>query len=142
VADGLRFGFERMANGRGILVHHWSVATSAKERPLEIMADTDAIWPTLDRRHIALRRAHEQTLCDIHSLASGARIATLEKPVDIAVLRTRTFALTGPGDAAPSRDHQPPGAWLAPPADRQSSPSYQASRLAVSPKPTQVRASM
>jgi len=38
---------------------------------------------------VALRRAHEQTSCDIYSLASGARIATLERPVDIAVIGRR-----------------------------------------------------
>jgi hypothetical protein len=94
VAGVSRIGFEKAPGGRGVRVRRWSAATRSEGPPLEIVADADAIWPTLDREHVALRRAHQQALCDVHSLVSGARIATIETPTDIAVIGGRLLCTT------------------------------------------------
>lgn len=73
-------------------------ACGAEEPLLVIPAETDAIWATLDRHHVALRRARDQRLVDVHSLATGARLATLERPVDIAVLGDRVLWTTLSGN--------------------------------------------
>lgn len=67
-------------------------STGIERAPLEIEADFDAIWPTLDRGHVALRRARDQSLYDLYSLESGARIITLERPVEIAVVGSTALA--------------------------------------------------
>lgn len=90
IAGDSRIVFEKAPDGRGVIVRRWRASTGAAEPSVTIAAAvTDVIWPTLDRRHVALRRAHEQSKCDVYSLASGARIATLVKPVDIAVVGER-----------------------------------------------------
>ncbi|HEU4384931.1 MAG TPA: hypothetical protein VFR85_15725 [Anaeromyxobacteraceae bacterium] len=89
VAGDLRLGFARTADGRAVSVARWSAASGELQPPLVIPAEADAIWATLDRRHVALRRVRDQRLVDVHSLATGERLATLERPVDIAVLGGR-----------------------------------------------------
>jgi hypothetical protein len=86
VAGGARIGFERAAGRPAILVHRLAPDGSATAAPLEIPADADAIWPTLDRRHVALRRAHDQRWVDVHGLDRGERVVTLEHPADLAVV--------------------------------------------------------
>jgi len=97
VAGDWRIGFEKAPNGRGVIVHRWRASTDAEERLVEIPGDTDLIWPTLDRGHVALRRAHQQSRFDVFSLASGARAATLEHPIDIAVVGGRILWTTPSG---------------------------------------------
>jgi hypothetical protein len=94
VAGDSRFGFERPSRGNGIVVRRWNPATGEESAPLEIGADIDAIWPTLDRRHVALRRAHDQWRFDVYTLGTGARVATLAGPVDIAVIGGRVLWTT------------------------------------------------
>ena len=98
VAGDLRVGFARTPDGRGVSVTRWSAASGAEEPPLLIPAEADAIWATLDRRHVALRRVREQRLVDVHSLATGALLATLERPVDIAVIGGRVLWTTFSGN--------------------------------------------
>jgi hypothetical protein len=98
VAGDLRLGFARTLDGRGVSVTRWSAASGAEEAPLLIPAETDAVWATLDRRHVALRRARDQRLVDVHSLATGERLATLERPVDIAVVGGRVLWTTRSGN--------------------------------------------
>ncbi len=74
-----------------VSVHRFAAATGAPAPPVEILAETDAIWVTLDRHHIALRRARDQRLVDLHALEGGARIATLEAAFDIAVVAGRVW---------------------------------------------------
>jgi hypothetical protein len=92
VAGDLRIAFESPARGRGLVVRRWSASTGIERAPLEIEADFDAIWPTLDRGHVALRRARDQSRCDLYSLQSGTRIITLERPVDTAVVGSTVLA--------------------------------------------------
>jgi hypothetical protein len=99
VAGDERVGFGRTPDGRGVSVARWNAVTGARDPPLAIPADADAVWPTLDRRHVALRRARDQRLVDVHSLATGERIATLERPADIAVIGGRILWTTGSGQA-------------------------------------------
>jgi hypothetical protein len=98
VAGDLRVGFARTPDGRGVSVTRWSAESGAEEHPLVIPAEADAIWATLDRRHVALRRARHQRLVDVHSLATGAHLATLERPVDIAVIGGRVLWTTFSGN--------------------------------------------
>ncbi len=74
-----------------VTVHQWSAATGARATSVEIRAETDAIWATLDRRHVALRRARDQRLVDVHAIDGGARIATLEAPFDVSVVAGRVW---------------------------------------------------
>jgi hypothetical protein len=92
VAGDLRIAFEKAPRGRGLNVLRWSALTGIERPPLEIEADFDAIWPTLDRMYVALRRSRDQSRCDLYSLESGARILTLERPVDIAVVGSTVLA--------------------------------------------------
>ncbi|HET6922967.1 MAG TPA: hypothetical protein VFI16_07460 [Anaeromyxobacteraceae bacterium] len=97
VAGDRRVGFARTPDGHGVSVTRWNAASGAEDPPLVIPAEADAIWATLDRRHVALRRAREQGLVDVHSLATGARLATLERPVDVAVVGDRVLWTTHSG---------------------------------------------
>lgn len=124
VAGDLRVGFARTPGGRGVSVTRWSAASGAEEAPLLIPGEADAVWATLDRRHVALRRARDQRLVDVHSLATGERLATLERPVDIAVVGGRVLWTTLSGNEELRLVATEPGAgrtawtrtvWRAPP---------------------------
>jgi len=70
VADGALVGFER-APGK-VVVHRWSAPAGKRAAPVVLAAaDADAIWPTLDRRHVALRRARDQRRVDLYALGGG-----------------------------------------------------------------------
>jgi hypothetical protein len=97
VAGDLRVVFERPANGKSVRVRRWRASTGAEEPSIEITGVIDAIWPTLDRDHVAMRRANQQSMCDLFSLASGVRNATLERPIDIAVIAGRILWTTPSG---------------------------------------------
>jgi hypothetical protein len=97
VAGDRRIVFERAANGRSVRVRRWRVSTGVEDPSLEIAGVIDAIWPTLDREHVAMRRANQQSVCDLYSLASGVRVATLERPIDIAVIGGRILWTTPSG---------------------------------------------
>jgi hypothetical protein len=55
---------------------------------------TDAVWATIDRRHVLLRRAYAQPWYDLYSLDTGAPIGRLERPVDVAVVGPRVYWTT------------------------------------------------
>jgi hypothetical protein len=93
----MRIVFERAANGKSVRVRRWRASTGAEERSFEIEGVIDAIWPTLDRAHVAMRRANEQSKCDLYSLETGLRNATLVKPIDIAVIGGRILWTTPSG---------------------------------------------
>jgi len=97
VAGDLRVVFERAANGRSVRVRRWRASTGAEDPSIEIAGVIDAIWPTLDRDHVAMRRASQQSMCDLYSLVGGVRIAILERPIDIAVIAGRIFWTTPSG---------------------------------------------
>jgi len=97
VAGDLRVVFERPANGKSVRVRRWRTSTGAEDPSIEIAGVIDAIWPTLDRDHVAMRRANQQSMCDLYPLASGARIATLARPIDIAVIAGRILWTTSSG---------------------------------------------
>jgi hypothetical protein len=94
VSGAERFGFERAPKGDRVIVHRWRAGATSEAPPLVIEAETDAIWPTLDRKHVALRRAREQGFCDVYSLTDGARLAALQRPTDIAVIGGRVLWTT------------------------------------------------
>ena len=96
-AGDRRVVFERGAHAPGVRVRIWQASTGAEEPSLEIAGAIDAIWPTLDRNHVAMRRANQQSVCDLYSLASGVRIAALERPIDIAVIAGRILWTTPSG---------------------------------------------
>ncbi len=91
VSEGALVGFEH-APGL-VRIHRWSLPGLARGRALELPADADAIWPTLDRRHVALRRARDQRRVDLYALdgESPGPLATLEGAVDIAILADRLY---------------------------------------------------
>jgi hypothetical protein len=97
IAGDLRVVFERPANGRSVRVRRWRASTGAEDPPIEIAGVIDAIWPTLDREHVAMRRANEQSVCDLYSLTTGARCAPLARPIDIAVNAGRILWTTPSG---------------------------------------------
>ena len=97
VAGDRRVVFERPANGGSVRIRRWRVSTGAEEPSLEVAGVIDAIWPTLDRDHVAMRRAHQQSVCDLYSLESGLRIATLARPIDVAVIAGRILWTTPSG---------------------------------------------
>jgi hypothetical protein len=57
--------------------------------------EADAIWPTLDRRHVALRRARDQRRVDVYALSGGVPLATLEGALEIAVVDGRVCFTRG-----------------------------------------------
>jgi hypothetical protein len=97
VDEDRRVVFERAANGRSVRVRRWRASTGVADPSIEIAGVTDAIWPTLDREHVAMRRASQQPLCDLYSLASGVQIATLVRPIDMAVIAGRILWTTPSG---------------------------------------------
>ena len=55
---------------------------------------TDAVWATIDRRHVLLRRAYAQPWYDLYSLDTGAPMGRLDRPVDVAVVGARVYWTT------------------------------------------------
>jgi hypothetical protein len=105
VAGDRRLAFEMSPDGMTVTAHRWTLAGGLRDDSplrLEHGRTTDAVWVTLDRHHVLLRRAHEQSRCDLYSLDTGAALGSLEKPVDVAVIGRRVFwtTLTGAGDIA------------------------------------------
>jgi len=97
VAGDLRVVFERAVDGKSVRVRRWRASTGDEAPSIEIAGVIDAIWPTLDRDHVAMRRANQQSMCDLYSLASGVRIAALARPIDIAVIAGRILWTTRSG---------------------------------------------
>ena len=97
IAGDMRVVFERAANGKSVRVRRWRASTGAEDSSIDIAGVIDAIWPTMDRGHVAMRRANQQSTCDLYSLETGARNATLVKPVDIAVIGGRILWTTPSG---------------------------------------------
>jgi predicted DCC family thiol-disulfide oxidoreductase YuxK len=90
-----RFAFEIGRDNRTVIVHRWST-TGARESSLRLDhgRPTDAIWATLDRHHVLLRRADDQKIYDLYSLQTGQAGAQLEQPTDAAVRGPRVFWTT------------------------------------------------
>ena len=93
VADS-RVVFEPAPGGQGVLVRRRRASSADEAAPLVLATVTDAIWPTLDRHHVALRRAYQQSRYDLYSLEDGARVTTLVQPIDIAVIGRRLLWTT------------------------------------------------
>lgn len=90
--DGSRRSvFELSPDNRTVIVHRF-VGPGDRGLPplrLEHGHPTDAVWVTLDRHHVLLRRSDDQKSYDLYSLESGALLARLESPVDAAVVGRR-----------------------------------------------------
>lgn len=92
--------FELSPDTRTVIVHRW-VAPGRKPLPtlrLEHGHTTDAVWVTLDRRHVLLRRSDDRRSYDLYSLETGALRGTLESPVDAAVVGRRICWTTRAAD--------------------------------------------
>jgi hypothetical protein len=96
VAGDRRIAFELSRDARTVMVHRWSYAGAAREPVLRLEhgQPTDAVWVTLDRRHVLLRRASDQRVYDLYSLDSGKPEGRLEGPVDVAVVGQRVYWTT------------------------------------------------
>src|SRR6266850_1261396 len=96
VVGGRRIAFELSPDAKTVIVHRWSASGGARQTPLRLEHGqaTDAVWATLDRRHVLLRRAYEQQSYDLYSLETGASIGRLERPVDAAVIGPRVYWTT------------------------------------------------
>jgi len=88
-----RFAFELSRDTTTVIVHCWSAHGGAREAPLRLDHGqaTDAVWVTLDRRHVLLRRADEQRWYDLYSLETGKSKGKLERPADVAVVGSRVY---------------------------------------------------
>ncbi len=93
VAGDSRFAFELSPDTKSVVVHRWRDAAAGDERSLRIEHEqaTDAIWVTLDRRHVLLRRAYDQRRYDLFSLETGAPFGSLHGPMVVAVLGPRVY---------------------------------------------------
>ena len=93
VVGDRRLAFELSADSRVIVVHRWSAPGGEREPPLRLDHGqaTDAVWATIDRRHVLLRRAHDQRWYDLYSLETGRAILSLERPADVAVVGPRVY---------------------------------------------------
>ena len=99
--DGSRRSvFELSPDSRAIIVHRFDEPGVRRLPPLRLEHGhpTDAVWATLDRRHVLLRRADEQRTHDLYSLQTGALLGTLETPVDVAVVGRRICWTTRAAD--------------------------------------------
>ena len=96
IAGDLRIAFELSPDSKTVIVHRWSASGGARQTALRLEHGqaTDAVWATLDRRHVLLRRAYEQQSYDLYSLETGASIGSLERPVDAAVIGPRVYWTT------------------------------------------------
>lgn len=88
----LRDGSGRQDGHRPSLEHVGGI----RETPLRLEHGqaTDAVWVTLDRRHVLLGRAYEQRWYDLYSLETGEPKGRLEHPADVAVVGPRIFWTT------------------------------------------------
>jgi hypothetical protein len=79
-----------------VIAHRWSAPGGKREPPLRLEHGhaTDAVWATIDRRHVLLRRAYAQPWYDLYSLDTGAPMGRLERPVDVAVVGARVYWTT------------------------------------------------
>jgi len=87
--DGSRRSvFELSPDTRTVIVHRFVEPGDSRLPPLRLEHGhrTDAVWVTLDRHHVLLRRADEQQSYDLYSLETGALLTSLENPVDVAVV--------------------------------------------------------
>lgn len=96
VAGSRRFVFELSPDAKTVVVHRWCAPGGRREPPLRLDHGhaTDAVWATIDRRHVLLRRAHAQTWYDLYSLETGEPVTSLERPVDVAVIGPRLYRTT------------------------------------------------
>lgn len=96
VSGDRRIAFELSRDTRTVMVHRWSYGGGAREPVLRLEhgQPTDAVWVTLDRRHVLLRRASDQSVYDLYSLDSGKAEGKLEGPVDVAVVGQRVYWTT------------------------------------------------
>jgi len=83
--------FELSPDARTVIVHRFAGPGNRRlpATPLEHGHRTDAVWATLDRRHVLLRRADDQRWYDLYSIETGALVGALENPVDVAVAGRR-----------------------------------------------------
>ncbi len=81
-------GFRFAEDAKVVLAQRFSAAADPLGAPLRLDhgVTTDAVWVTLDRNHLLLRRAQDQARYDLFDLATGAAIDLLERPVDVAVV--------------------------------------------------------
>lgn len=93
-----RAGFERLPDG-AIRVHRFG-PSGARRPALDLPSGSDAVWVTLDRDHVALRRANDQREVDLYALGTGARVASLQGVVDVAVVGGRLLLWTTYQDGA------------------------------------------
>jgi len=93
VVGDRRFGFEMSPDAKVVTVHRWSASGRGDDQPLRLEhgQTTDAVWVTLDRLHLLLRRATHQRWYDLYALDSGALIGAIEAPADVAVAGHRIF---------------------------------------------------
>ncbi len=93
VVGDRRLAFELSADARVVVVHRWSAPGGGREPPLRLDHGqaTDAVWATIDRRHVLLRRANDQRWHDLYSLETGTAILSLERPADVAVVGPRVY---------------------------------------------------
>jgi len=96
IVGDLRIAFELSPDAKTVVVHRWSASGGGRQAPLRLEHGqaTDAVWATLDRRHVLLRRAYEQQSYDLYSLETGASIGRLERPVDATVIGPRVYWTT------------------------------------------------
>ena len=96
IAGDTRLAFALSADARVVSVFRWPAGARPKASPLRIDhgLPTDAVWVTLDRRHVLLRRAMDQEWHDLYALDGGRKLASLRRPLDVAVLGSRIFWTT------------------------------------------------
>jgi hypothetical protein len=96
VSGDWRFAFELSEDTKTVTVHRWSAPAGGGRTTLRLEHGraTDAVWATLDRRHVLLRRAYEQQWYDLCSLETGKPMGSLERPVDVAVIGPRVYWTT------------------------------------------------
>jgi hypothetical protein len=81
-------GFRFAEDATVVLAQRFSAAAAPLGAPLRLDhgVPTDAVWVTLDRNHVLLRRAQDQVRYDLFDLTTGAPVDRLERPVDVAVV--------------------------------------------------------
>ena len=96
VSGDRRFAFEMSGDTKAVIVHRWSAHGGGRRTTLRLEHGqaTDAVWATLDRQHVLLRRAYEQQRYDLYSLETGKPAGSLERPVDAAVIGPRIYWTT------------------------------------------------
>jgi hypothetical protein len=91
-----RFAFEMSRDSKVVIVDRWIAPRGGRRTQLRLDHGhaTDAVWATLDRGHVLLRRAYEQQWYDLYSLETGTLKGSLERPVDVAVIGPRVYWTT------------------------------------------------